>query len=345
MNERVSTFTGLTRRELRIRVNTPFDSIGEAEATISGLVPASADKYTSVFFVRDGFHQGQRHGWLFQETGHYGMHVYWRSPPAEVTGTLYLLRQRTQPDGYDGYATRRVTIQDGVALEGQDFVEDDLIDPPEGRISGTVANAVGDFAWGSLSVDLSMPEAGLNIIDAPLVDRFDLTVPMLEGATFAVSALTGPELTTAGVTGLTAGATGVSLVLPAHTVLVSPPEDATAGVHTVFQWAPNRASGYHTLWISPEISVDSTGVWDPEPMRFFAVHLQGTQASIPDLTAHGLGLLPASAYRWQVEWASPRALDDRFAPHPVQRTVSSWQWQSSNSESRRFCLGPGSAAP
>jgi hypothetical protein len=102
--------------------------------------------------------------------------------------------------------------------------------------------------------------------------------------------------------GIASGATGIALTLPAPPA-PSLPVDAATGVTTAtpFSWAPIGSTIYLVLLNGPASQPD------------YLVITSSPTATIPDLTALGLGLPKGIAYTWNIIALGPFANIDAAA--------------------------------
>jgi hypothetical protein len=291
---------------------------GTKSAWISGTVPPTASTTSTdafVFFVSGRYVFGATHP--NPVTGDYSFNVPWRGAAETQAGQLYFLRWTADaqrlPTSYEGYASKPLTVSAGGAYNGNDFSTAEITDPPEQTVSGTVDIPMGYTQterrfWAYLgAIPIFWPESG------SLGGTFNYTVPVISGVTFGVSASAEDLASRSSFfikTGLSGNSTNVSIPLVTAPQLELPANAAAdVQVTTPLTWREGGGTGVTLVEVTPG---DSTG-----PSPTFVVVTTAAHAVIPDLSAQGMGLPPATPYRWSVDKLFPvssvdGAADDAF---------------------------------
>ena len=326
---RVDAFKGLTRRDPVFRVAVPGRS---NTARIRGTVPVAGDRVTGVYFTPNDVAVP-----VFASPlgGQYSLSVFWTGPPT-ITGTFHVVRWTMGGDGlpveYDGFASRSLVLVDGETTDNVDFSPENLADPPEARISGTV-QIPGGYELSSISIAAIHAGGTFYLLQesrlANPASTFEYIVPGVADLTCEIEAFAfeGTRHTVVSQRAIVPPATGISLDLPPAPQVIQPAPDATdVGYDTPFQWAEGGAPGVYALYILGE----------PD----FTIWLMGTSTTIPDLSDHGLGLAPASNYDWMLYKVFPlSAVDEVVGPEPWRQAVGA-ETGDVHSETYRFTTHP-----
>jgi hypothetical protein len=288
-------YKGLSRRDPTL---SHIDVLAaQKSASISGTVPASPTKQTRVFFVSGDVNVAT---FASQITGDYNLTPRWYGPATALVGKLYVLRWSEGVDGlpedFDGYAVRDQTVSETGTFV-VDFGAGDLTDTAEATISGSVVAPAGyDLQTKEYGFALGASGVSIDSQGTPSPD-FAFTVPDVPGLTFyAVAAGTQPTPTNSRATvsirwGITAGATGISIVLESAPQLSLPVHQATGvTTETPFVWSPGGGVGVSLFVASANVPTDPS----------IGVVLTGTTTQLPDLSAQGLGLPAGAQYDWRL---------------------------------------------
>ncbi len=232
----------------------------------------------------------------------------WYGPTA-TTGNLYALQWTKDANslpvasGYKGYGVRSgIAINDGSTLNNQ---FDTLQAVATTQFTGTITIPAA-YTLSSKALFLRVSQLALISLlsDGTTNAAPSYYTPNIGGATllFQITAIKSAGNGTAYYkTGVSPGATGVGITIPAAPDL-SLPVDAATGVDTTvtFSWTP-MTGGIHLLLLA---SSGNPGYY---------ILTSGTSATIPNLKGLGLGLPSSGAYTWEVYGFGPFATADDAA--------------------------------
>lgn len=256
----------------------------------------------------------------------YAFTVAW-SGPTSITGSVHALQWTVDPSGtVTGYRSHAVTT--GVSLSAGNVVSNAnllLAAPLTTNVSGST-NVPGGYTIVDRTVYLTFDDGAFFPVSSDGISNpsFDLPVPSGIGASaqINVTAGDGGTQTSAQLSGVAPGTTGLALTLPAPALATTPADGATGvdtGTDLVWSPVPNAV---HLLILSG-------GSSDPT----YIVVSGGTRARIPDLTAQGLGLPSGRLYDWGLVAVGPSPGIDAFTATGVFpregfgfQTVSSTQF-------------------
>lgn len=265
-------------------------------------------------------------------TGAYSIGVSWNGA-ATITGTLHALQFQFDASGmpvtFKGYGTKaNVTLTGGGTFASQNVA---LSAITGSTVAGSIVVPVG-MTLGTKTLSIALNDAGDVSIGSETTSStsFTYAVPEIPGATvvLAVSASSGSLGTTALAKRTTVGTSGLTLTLLAPPQPSLPVASATGITTTTpFTWTP-VSGGTYILYING-------GGGDPS---YYIVTTSPT-ATIPDLTAQGLGLPTNKAYSWIVYSFGPFA-DMNAVTGPKGLFPQSYDGWRANSTSRGFTTAP-----
>lgn len=303
------TYRGLTRSDptlVNFFSSTPLTN----SATISGTVSGGAGyplpaNHTS----RVAYDSPEVSGYSSPNsiTGGYTLGLSWNGNTT-ANGDLHALQWQANaagmPQAYTGYATKAgVTISNGGSFPNQNLP---LASVTAGTISGTITvPSTVTLGVKSLYLEVSSDLAILLGQESGATAAFTYAVPNIANTTMRVAAMgsgASGGFSTALKTGISAGATGVSVTLP-EVPQLSLPVDAATNISntTPFSWTTSASVVYLALFAGP----------GGEPN--YVVITGASTATIPDLTSLGLGLPSSMSYSWVVYIFGPHASIDAAA--------------------------------
>ncbi len=257
-------------------------------------------------------------------TGSYSMSVRWSGSPA-ITASIHALQWEKNAEGmpvsYTGYAVKPgVPISSGGTFANQDIT---MTAVSSQTIFGSVSVPAG-LVLSSKSMLISFAGNGLMTLwtETAATTAFSYPVPSITGATItlAAQALGSAGFGYVAKSGIPPGASSINLPIPLPPVQ-SLPVDAATGVSsaTVFSWT-SLASTVYLLTL--------TG---PAGQPTYYVVTGTTTATIPDLSALGLGLPAGVAYSWNVLALGPHAnIDAAAGPNGYYRVGDQFYGQTSS---------------
>jgi hypothetical protein len=265
-------------------------------------------------------------------TGVYSLATSWNGT-STITGTLHAIQWETNGSGmpltYKGYGTKTgVAITNGGSFAGQNIA---LTSATTAVVSGSVTVATG-FTLSNKSMALTFNKFGAVHLatDATSAASFSFNVPTIAGASIqvAATAASGSLGTSAMVIKTTTGTTGIAVAVPAapqHSL----PVNAATGVTitTPFSWTPVPGGVYIIRYDGPA----------GEPDLY--VVTATPSATIPDLSAQGLGLGASKTYSWSVYSFGPFADINASAGGDGLMAVTNEGWRSI-SLTRTFVTAP-----
>jgi hypothetical protein len=290
----------------------------EKSARISGTVPAAAGKTTRVFFV-----SGSK-AWSTTADvgGAYSFDLYWKGSSNSYSGKLQVLRWTSNPNGlpvqYDAFGSKDLTISNGGTFSAKNFTTNDLTDPAEQNISGSIVRPTSGYNILTKTINLNFGNAVIYLaaeFGGALTDDFSYTVPSISGATFEVDAYATLSATpntrscSYSKKGVSGGATGVTINLTNAPQLNLPAHNGTSvDTTTQFLWAQGSGTGVNLVYIRPTV----------QGPKYYLI-LSGNSTYIPNLSPLGLGLPLNKDYEWNVTQIIPLssvddAASDTFVP-------------------------------
>lgn len=335
-------YVDLTRDDPSLLVPVGFFGAVAHQGTVSGTVsggagyPEPANHKSTVMF------ESPETAWawfLDASTGAYQMSPQWNGP-ATTTGTIHALQwafdpTTNVPTTYTGYGTRaNVVLSDGGTLSGQDIA---LGSVTTGSLSGTVTVPDG-YGLVSKTVSAVFPTSPTAVwtlfTDYTSDAAVSYVTPDLAGTslTLEVDAQAGDAQAVTTKTGLSAGASGIAVSVPAAPVLGGLPDGAT-GVSAGARLSWSRMNGaIYLVGVAP-----SSGSSGGQPASYL-IFTPDTTVDIPDLSSLGLGLAGSTTYDWVVTGIAPVAsLDD------VTKTANfmpAGDWSTGTSVARYFATVP-----
>jgi len=300
-------YKGLTRADpvLVGSSDAPASQTANVSGSVSGIsLPQPALHYTAVYVITDGGYEynfaSTAGAWAFPSFRWYG------SP--NTTGVMHALQVRNSAGGvpveYKAYGKR-----EGVALaSGGTFAAQNvrLNAIPNGNVSGTVSVAAGyTLSTKGLSLQLS-PEYDMSLqSENTSAAAFSFVTPNIGPTALMLyaSATKGGAGSTVYRRGLPATASGIALSIPAGPGQ-NLPADGTTGVGTTTQFSWSAfAGGVHAAEFYSDAANKPT----------YIIYTAGTSTTIPDLSSVGLGLPPATPYKWSVLALAPISNIDQIA--------------------------------
>lgn len=302
------TYRGLTRSDPTL-VNFLSATPPPNSATVSGAAsggggyPQPATR-TSAVLLTSAETAGS--GTPNATTGAYSLTTSWTGATT-ITTVLHALQwdksAAGMPTAFTGYGEKTgVTITAGGTFAGQSVA---MTAATAGTIAGSVTVPAG-LTLTTKSLSLVFATKGTISLgsESGTAASFSYVVPVVTGTTltFTASASGATGSTTAQKSGIASGATGVSLTIPSPPA-PSLPVDAATGVTTTtpFSWAPINSTIYLVILSGPASQPD------------YLVITSSPTATIPDLTALGLGLPKGIGYTWNVLALGPFANIDAAA--------------------------------
>ena len=300
-------YHGLTRPDPTLVFLFFVDSIGAKTGVISGTV-SGGDPIPSDGEVTGAvFASPEASGVVSIGSRDYSLPLSWFGP-ATTIGTVHLLQWRTPmpgapPTAYTAFGTvTAIRVTDGETVS---VGNDPLYDPGAASISGTAVPPAG-YQLFSKTLDLEFADDAILPIggETNAETHFAFPVPRnitLTAVVTAAARLDGTGDTFRRESGITRGATDVTIVLPTPAV-PSTPVDGGTGVSTStdFRWRP-LAGGVHLAIFNGEATKPS----------FYVVTAEAS-THIPDLPALGAALPSASRYSWFVVGYAPFASVDAY---------------------------------
>jgi hypothetical protein len=235
------------------------------------------------------------------------MSVTWYGPTV-TTGNLYALQIQNDanppnfPLTYKGYGVRSgIAVNDGSSLTNQ---FDTLQAVGTGQFTATVSLPAG-YAFTQKTLFLRLSPYALLPLVAEITAPTSLTynTPTVAGASLllGIRAQNGAAISYAYKVGLSTGATGVAVSVPAAPGLSLPINGATA-VDTTFTFSWTAFSGgIHVFYMR-----------SPGNPTYYVL-TAGTSTKIPNLKSIGLPLPVSALYNWQVVGFAPFASADEAA--------------------------------
>lgn len=264
----------------------------QKNATISGTVPVVANTVTRVFFTSGDFAWATTAGM----GGAFSIYPSWYGPDTALQGQLHVLRHPSTPaipTSYDAYGSRSLTITNGGLHANNNFLTGDLTDPTEQSISGSVVRP-SNYTLSTRDYYIAFGGAAVLIANEPSPpDAFNFAAPNISGATFPILVqwLSSNAYSFSWKTGLTPGASGVSITLESTAQPVLPVNNAiNVDTNTVFQWVQGSGTGVNRTFIYD-------GIGQPQ----YWIYTTEDNIRIPNLEAYGLSLPTNRAYSWYVE--------------------------------------------
>lgn len=308
-SKRAAIYKGLTRPDptlIFLGLTPPTTNSATISGTISGGAgfPEPANHVTRVRF---GSPETTNQATANTATGTYTMGPSWNGP-ATTTGTLHALQWQRDaaslPTQYKGYGNKQnVALSNGGVFANQNIAMTPVVNA---SLSGNVTVASGQTLVSKevlVVFDANTRISLLRELTAPA--GFTYTVPSIAGATLMLRAAVekaGANEVVAIKIGLAANATNVNLTMPAGPELTLPVNAATNINNTTsFSWS-SFSGGVHAA------SFDG-----PAGQPDYVVFSAGTDTTIPNLSALGMGLPPATSYQWQVYGFAPFANIDAVA--------------------------------
>jgi hypothetical protein len=312
----VFLFKGLQRNDPTLPANFSSGRRTQVSGTISGSgIPLAAGRKLALLvstpFSSDPLDPITESTYS-QETSWFGAE--------SVTGTLHALELGTDPSTgqpiYGAYGRRQgVTLTQGSPLTGQDIA---LSPIGTASVSGRVADAPG-LVLQQASISIELPnEGGMRLFTySPATSGFQMTVPDVEGATFAVNATVrwpgNPGSSWISKKGIRAGTTDLVLTPEAPTRLLTPASTAqVADLSAGFSWE-GQPRAIHQLDLFASIA-------GGPHFQVIQVLTTDTRVDMPDLSPLGLTTSHRGAsYFWSVASGGPvESVDDwmRSTPAP-----------------------------
>jgi hypothetical protein len=299
-----SVFQGLTLQNLTLPVDSDPAQEAEILADVKGTVTGGqtpSDTYQTVvtFSSENSSSTGPA-----DLSGAYSLGVSWTSAPS-ITGTLYALQAERSdifdvPTSYLAFGQREnVTLNENVKLSAQDITMSSVTNS---SLAGNITVPAG-YTLGPISVSLApKPATEISLFyDIAASNAFTYTVPQIPQATFTMQVITSvpnpadPFNTPSSILfkrGLTAGTTNLALALPEASRPALPANEAKDVTQaTLFSWS-SFANGLHMIKF--------TEVKDESPYTV-ALYTKGTQTTLPDLSALGMGLPASTQFTWKVQ--------------------------------------------
>jgi hypothetical protein len=304
----IGRFEGLTRADPTIVFPFLFSTGEPNTATIAGTVSGggqigTAGIFTTALFTTTDVRFDFIAIGIGSHNNPFTLPVSWFGPEA-ISGTVHVLQFTTPrpgdpPTAFTGYGTHSALAvsRDG-ALTGADVV---LTAPGNATIDGTIVPPDG---FRVLEKNLGLEVAGLTAVPLGHVDTgdtdFTFTVPEGIPATAAVTVNAqrdGAGSTSRRLSGISPGATGVSIALALPVDLLSPEDGATVSPGAPFGWAPAEHA-VHLLMLTGGSN---------EP-AFYVVTGAAT-THLPELPS-------GSTYHWFVASVGPSDGIDAFTSGP-----------------------------
>jgi hypothetical protein len=302
------TYRGLTRPDPTL-VNFLSSPPAPNSATVGGTVsggggyPQPATRTSAVLLTST---ETSGSGTPNATTGAYSLTTTW-SGATTITTVLHALQwdrnAAGMPTAFTGYGEKTgVTVTAGGTFAGQNVA---MTAATGGTIAGTVTVPAG-LTLSSKAMSLVFATKGTISLgsESGTGTSFSYVVPVVPGTTLSVTA------SASGATGsvsaqksaIASGATDVALTLPSPPA-PSLPVDAATGVTiaTPFSWTPINSTVYIVILNGPATQPD------------YLVITSSPTATIPDLTALGLGLPKGIAYSWNILALGPFANIDAAA--------------------------------
>jgi len=303
----IGHFLGLTRVDPTLVFPFLFSTGEPNTATIAGTVSGgdpigNAGVFTIGFFTTTDVRFDLTSIGIHSGNNPFTLPVSWFGPEA-ISGTVHVLQFTTPrpgdpPTSFTGYGSHSAlpVSRDG-ALTGADVA---LTTPGNATIAGTIVPPDG---FQVQEKTLGLEVAGLTAVPLGHVDTadasFTFTVPEGIPATAAVTVNAqrdGAGSTSRRLTGISPGATGVSIPLPLPAELALPEDGATVSPGTSFTWTPLEHA-VHLLML--------TGA--PDAPAVYVVTGAAT-ARLPEL--------PSGTYQWFVASLGPSDGIDDFTSGP-----------------------------
>lgn len=301
-------YKGLTRADpvLAGSSDIPTAQTANLSGTVTGIaLPQPAMHYTMVQVMAPESGYGNANT---SAAGAYAFPSFrWLGSP-NTTGVMHALQVRNSAGGvpveYKAYGKREgVARASGGTFAGQ-TVRLNVI--PNGNLSGTVSVPAG-YTLAAKGLYLQVSPENLMSLQAENTSAaaFSFVTPNI-GPT-ALTLYAGARKGGAGSTvyrrGLPATASGLALSIPAGPEQNLPADGATGvGTTTQFSWSA-FAGGVHAAEFYSDAANKPT----------YIIYTAGTSTTIPDLSAVGLGLPPATPYKWSVLALAPISNIDQIA--------------------------------
>ena len=327
-------YKGLTRTDPTLYFTGASVSVPNS-ATISGTLsggagyPLPVNHVSRAFFVAT---EDLASSIPNSTTGAYALSTSWNGA-ATISGTIHGLQWETNGSGmpltYKGYGTKTgVTITNGGSFAGQNVA---LTAATAAVVSGSVTIPAG-FTLGTKSIALNFNKFGTIPLgtDATSATAFSFNVPAIAGFTLQLAATASAASlgSSSMAVNTTSGTTGITIAVPAspqHSL----PVNAAAGVTTTtpFSWTAVPGGVYVVRFDGPAGEPD------------LLVVTSATSATIPDLSAQGLGLGASKAYTWAIFSFGPFADMNASAGPDGLLAVTNGGWRSI-SVTRSFVTAP-----
>ncbi len=331
----VTIYKGLHRPDPKLRIEYTFYLPPPVAVFgwIKGIVPVSHGKITRVFFV-----SGTEY-WITDAdltTGEYTIDIYTSgSTSATLNGKLYVLRYTAGADGnpsaFDGHAVKILTINSSDTSRGNNFLQNELSDPTETNISGSIVKPQNVTSY-SLYLYAIFDSAYVHLgskINAT-ADAFAFTVPVISGVKYAldISSYSYRIFSRFRKTNIENGTSNVILKLESPPRLTTPADNTTnVDTATIFTWTQGGGEGVNV------VRFNNQNIWEGPS---YYIYTTGANISIPNFSAYGLGLPKDTNYVWQVSRYYPVSSIDNAASETFARIMRGRRSDFGESQSDRF---------
>ena len=302
------TYRGLTRSDPTL-VNLLSASTPGNTATVSGTVsggagfPQPATRTSAVLLTSTETSSSTIPNGT---TGVYSLSTSWVGATT-ITTVLHALQWDKNaagvPTAYTGYGEKTgVSVTAGGSFAAQNVA---MTAVTAQTVAGTVTVPAG-LTLSSKAVSLVFATKGSISLgsEGGSTASFSYAVPVVSGTTLSVSASASgvSGLSQLAKSGIAPGASGIALSLQAVSTHSLPVDNATGvTVATPFSWTPSPSVIYIVLVNGPAGQPD------------FLIITSQPSATLPDLTALGLGLPKGIAYGWSILTYGPHASIDAAA--------------------------------
>ncbi|MET0406528.1 MAG: carboxypeptidase-like regulatory domain-containing protein [Cystobacter sp.] len=313
-----SVYKGLTLKTPTVALGTGMAQGAERhEARIQGTVTGARNAPSSEISLGFAVEDNSGYGFgLVESSGEYSLDASWEGV-SSIKGTVYALQ--LERDGYDSPPKSYLTFgqRDVDALKAGDTLsaqEISLAPVTNSSLAGNITLPNG-YVLDQVSLDFNF---GANrqfelFSDESPKTVFQYAVPQLSQATYSLRVSAHVEGGTQGISGssdvslsgLTAGTSGIAVVISEGTRLIQPAKAATGVTREAsFSWS-KFANGVHQFAIMSDKSENQT----PYTLT---VLTSGTETTLPDLSPFGIALPASTEFSWFVVGTGPVASVDEL---------------------------------